>query len=1144
MSKPIKNNLFRFVTLRNPQLIVEEEKDPGFVFFPEKAESVFYNAVEGLKDTDKAAALNTVSSNFSELKTRTETRKVNESLYRFASWLMRNKNELTFASVSENISEVALLTSEEELLIWENLIYQTVNKTSLYVREACIQLLIANKFLIALRALTETVTAGHIFTEAQQKEFTRRAHASVVISRELFANTETNEITKRASSLDGFERSLESFVAEHAIEKYKTLKTELKSIEAAYKKQAENTHADAVKNHRAAVQKVIDEAKPVMIQVTDELGNVRQERTYPDLKIPEFVPVTETVLDEKYLKGKISDASLNILKEQKLDSSTNFETIYAFLAEKTKTANQVIFKNKQADKGKTVNISGAKMNLAKGTVNPYCFAAIHTTYPSGEYGMMMQLATDYASASITSATFKIKYVQGGVEKAGLSVQNMASTSNTLTAFFHFDPFLFGEGTEIEFSGEFTLNNGKVYSFSSVAIASLKRKLVFNGCATLKGQGTGEPSTINANRIYGVTKLGIADFRRVEQEVCCYVPGEVSHIENILAREYKERETRNLNSIESTTEETREREVENLNDTTTTERNEMQSEVSAVLNEDKANNYGVDGRVNGKFPSGTYSVGSYADTSSSSSTSNSNSQAQTYAQEVTERAMERIVQKVSTKRTTRILREFEEKNTHGFDNTKGTEHITGVYRWVDKIYKNSLINYGKRLMYEFAIPEPSRFFKEAIKKQLEDQTVDSNIILPDAPEHPSAHGIMSAADLTVENYQSIAGHYGAEVNGIEINKTVSDSFSVVGNTYIAEHNYPGASNFKMEIPQGYMATGTRFNAGFVFVPKAIEYTYATVAVENHRITAGGAHWDTTTGLLPLSNIEDELAVSFTGADVGGIRVNVTAYCTITPKAFSQWQNETYASIYSTYEEQLRQYNELVRANEDISAKNEETIRFNPLFNRTLEKREIKRIAVELLAEQKGHTISVNNYGSKNEETSIAKVNKGTTLELHASVVKFFEQAFDWEIMAYVFYPYFYADEKDWKDLFQSTDAADPLFQAFLQSGMARAVVPVKPGFEEAVNWYMETGELWNGQGLVVDMDDDLYISVSEEMQTIEGEVEGTWETRIPTSLTIVQAESAALKEGGLPCYCKEHTTDNTVHTSTAILEGNQTEATPK
>ena len=55
-----------------------------------------------------------------------------------------------------------------------------------------------------------------------------------------------------------------------------------------------------------------------------------------------------------------------------------------------------------------------------------------------------------------------------------------------------------------------------------------------------------------------------------------------------------------------------------------------------------------------------------------------------------------------------------------------------------------------------------------------------------------------------------------------------------------------------------------------------------------------------------------------------------------------------------------------------------------------------------------------------------------------------------------------------------------------------------------------------------------------MQTIEGEVEGTWETRVPTSLTIVQAKSAFLDQEGLPCFCDDQ--DSTIQGSAALLGG--------
>ena len=47
------------------------------------------------------------------------------------------------------------------------------------------------------------------------------------------------------------------------------------------------------------------------------------------------------------------------------------------------------------------------------------------------------------------------------------------------------------------------------------------------------------------KLFGIHNLGIQEYRRVEQTLCCYVPGEVSHIENVMAREFKEKSTRNL-----------------------------------------------------------------------------------------------------------------------------------------------------------------------------------------------------------------------------------------------------------------------------------------------------------------------------------------------------------------------------------------------------------------------------------------------------------------------------------------------------------------------------------------------------------------------------------------------------------------------
>jgi hypothetical protein len=142
-----------------------------------------------------------------------------------------------------------------------------------------------------------------------------------------------------------------------------------------------------------------------------------------------------------------------------------------------------------------------------------------------------------------------------------------------------------------------------------------------------------------------------------------------------------------------------------------------------------------------------------------------------------------------------------------------------------------------------------------------------------------------------------------------------------------------------------------------------------------------------------------------------------------------------------------------------------------------------------------------------------------------MAKFFEQAIDWQIMSYLFYAYYWADKCDWAGLMQS-ESDDLVFQAFLQSGMARVVVPIRQQFTAAFAYYLETGEIWLGNELVAGTESDLYLSIAEEMQTVEGVVEDEWETRVPTSLSIVQGKSAFLEEEGLPCCHEVHNDDTT------------------
>jgi hypothetical protein len=90
-----------------------------------------------------------------------------------------------------------------------------------------------------------------------------------------------------------------------------------------------------------------------------------------------------------------------------------------------------------------------------------------------------------------------------------------------------------------------------------------------------------------------------------------------------------------------------------------------------------------------------------------------------------------------------------------------------------------------------------------------------------------------------------------------------------------------------------------------------------------------------------------------------------------------------------------------------------------------------------------------------------------------------------------------------------DDNDPTFKAFMQSGMARVIVTVRPGFEDAVKHFLATGQIWNG-GEVPVIDDPMFLSIVDEMRKTEGEKYGkAWPSRLPTALTILQAQTIGL-----------------------------------
>ena len=135
---------------------------------------------------------------------------------------------------------------------------------------------------------------------------------------------------------------------------------------------------------------------------------------------------------------------------------------------------------------------------------------------------------------------------------------------------------------------------------------------------------------------------------------------------------------------------------------------------------------------------------------------------------------------------------------------------------------------------------------------------------------------------------------------------------------------------------------------------------------------------------------------------------------------------------------------------------------------------------------------------------------------APLVQFLEQAFEWNNLAYLFYPYFWGAAPRWIEMMNRFDAGDPFYTAFLQAGSSRVLLAATPGYEDAVLHYLATGVPWEGGPSPV-IDDPLFLPLHEEIRRqqqagTDGEPEGEpWPFILPTSLVYLQDSSSPLPE---------------------------------
>jgi hypothetical protein len=263
--------------------------------------------------------------------------------------------------------------------------------------------------------------------------------------------------------------------------------------------------------------------------------------------------------------------------------------------------------------------------------------------------------------------------------------------------------------------------------------------------------------------------------------------------------------------------------------------------------------------------------------------------------------------------------------------------------------------------------------------------------------------------------------------------------------------------------------------------------------------------------PLSGEDDIVPVNVMGRTrMYGLDIEITVHRR--SETFETWQLKTFAAILKGYDDKRVAYETaLAEAKTHADSQIRGT---NPLLNRQTEQLELKKGCIRLLDPHCNPVASESMHDG--QECGYPEFDCCAAMQ-DGSYVQFVEQAFEWSLITYLFYPYFWGRKCNWSKIYQLDDA-DPLFLAFLQAGYARVVVPVRPGYEEAVLRFLVDGQPWNG-GSAPGVDSPLYLAIANEMKEPVGEVDKSvqpWEIRVPTTLTALQCESGCVPGKGLPC----------------------------
>lgn len=608
--------------------------------------------------------------------------------------------------------------------------------------------------------------------------------------------------------------------------------------------------------------------------------------------------------------------------------------------------------------------------------------------------------------------------------------------------------------------------------------------------------------------------GRTDLLLVRQRTTGYRRAEVAHIENVMVGETRNRD--HTTRVSSTTETFvgTVAESETTNDLETASRAELTHEVSQIVAEDLRAEGSVTVSSRGPTKVVASAGGAY-----SRATQDAASTAASYARETIERAVTRTLDRTTRERRTVSVREQIEANHHGFVRDPDAEqHAVGVYQYLERVSRARLFWYGEREMYDVLVPEPAALIWQIAADQPEPR---------EPPRPPDAELFGSITVATVET-QLEAAMRSFRVVDLPPRPPETDVIAwgtrATGSGDKAKH----AAQGELRIPPGYEVVSADFSVTVDVDSEIQPNGFVSIAGKNHAWTmdTSGPNHVEMTGTIDLVDPAADahplagasVSVGFTADNYAVVVLTLTLNLRLTEAARHRWRVDVYERVAARYDQLRLDYEDAVSQAELLAPSTQDQL---PVGTRarlaSIVRHELQRAVVSLMRNDPVDYDLIAHTPVAGAAPDAHPTPDTDALVISGPQVRFLQQAFEWEHLSWILYPYFWGRRSGWSQT-AVVDHPDPDFAAFLNAGAARVQVPVRPGFEQLVKHFMETGEVYPAMGLP-HMGDEGYLPFIDEQLTSLGaptdeppwppDAPLEWDVVDPTPLIMLRPAGAPL-----------------------------------